>query len=492
MAAKSSSMAFEPTPAISDEEKENSGLHNMRDNVVPEHVGRPSKEVHFSPIPTPSPVPRAQSLATSTVPLLEPISSASLLPKFTQHSKSAIPHIDVNSYIEQSRSLLDIQRRNFERERKTFEVERTLWDAERKILLQKISDLESKLNPKPRGRRRYSNEHPPSSLLSFRADFSLASNFSNASSHRSSSTNSGGPPVWRTPDMGPTVTRVFPDETDNNKKPDLHLPSIAETGISPSLDGALSPPSGFKDTHHSPPVSIPIEKLDNNLDGIILKSTGLPPSIVAKVISPNTSSPHTPSPGSKTPTGAAQTSSTTVVAGALLIPSPPHLKTNAGHTPMAFEGPMTASGAASDISTPTAEQESLDQVERPTRPPHERADSYFPEVSPKKDEQVDRTGAEEPPATSMDDEDKELKGPLAMESQHEEGKGNAFLSELDARLLAEAKRAVSPPKQSTAEEEVKNTRRDLERDDDEGPRLRLKKSTNFGSAFGASDCVIRR
>lgn len=478
-----SSMAFEPTPAIPEAGKENGDANAGHDteNPMGEHVGRPTKEVHFSSIPS---LPqRAQSLAT-TVPFLEPISSASSLPKQSRHSK---PQIDMNAYIEQSRALLDIQRKNFERERKTFEAERKLWDAERKMLLLKIADLELKSNQKLGNKRRYSNEHPSSSVQTFRSNFGNVSNFSSSNFSKQSSAKSDHHPVWETPDMAAVVTRVFPPETDKHKS-DQHLPSIAESGISPTLDGALSPNRQPGNQHHSASVSIPIERLDSSLDGINLKSTALPPSIVAKVISPSEISPNSHSPGSRTPTGVAVTKAPQVPTS-LLIPSPPNLKTNAGHTPLAFEGSVTVSEGPSDVSTPIRPQElsSAPAEPRPVRPPTERADSYFPDISPQKSESIDTFGAHEPLASAMENEDKELKGPLTMESDHKEGSDNAFLSELDAKLLMEAKRIISPQSDSTepGPDDIARTEGD---DLEDGPRLRLKKSTNFGSAFGSSDC----
>ncbi|KKY19184.1 hypothetical protein UCRPC4_g04558 [Phaeomoniella chlamydospora] len=392
----------------------------------------------------------------------------------------------MNAYIEQSRALLETQRRNFEHERETFEAERTLWDAERKMLLAKIADLELRLNKQKGPKRRYSNETPASSSQSFRSDFSLSNNFTLPP--RDSSTTAETPPVWETPDMGPAVTRVFSDENKHFKRIELKLPSISEYQSPPSLDGALSPNAKPIDPSQVP-ISIPIEKLDSRLDGITLKSTALPPFIVAKVITPNSSSPHTPSPQPKTPNGAANSE---VGLSMLQVTDPPYLKTNAGHTPLAFDGPLDVSRDASDFSTPTQKVKDEKPLEAvpPTRPPNERADSYFPDVSPPKSEVVDPVGAEEPPATvGVDDGEVELKGPLMLESQPKDGEDNEFLKELDARLLMEAKKIVGPSKPEPEEggQDSVSVSQAGGVDDDE-PKLVLRKSSNFGSAFGASDC----
>jgi len=112
----------------------------------------------------------------------------------------------------------------------------------------------------------------------------------------------------------------------------------------------------------------------------------------------------------------------------------------------------------------------------PAMPPSERSDSYFSSaIETETDDEA-----------SQENGDVELKGPLTMDSSIEKGQDNRFLHQLDARLLAEAQR---PRQASMAESDGKNGFGKIDDDvDDGGLRLKLKKSMNFGSAFGSKIC----
>jgi hypothetical protein len=479
MPSKSPSMAFEPTPAIASNkenfspltENPNTSTHDRRSER------RSSKEVHFSPVM--SPARRAQSLATS-VPFLEPISSASQLPRQSLRIKNTAPEVDMNAYMEQSRSLLEGQRLNFEREREIFENERKLWNAERAMLKARIADLEFSLNKNDSGRRRFSNDGSSASAQLFRKDFSQLSSKSISRASRGSSETNGGTPVWETPDMGATVTRVFSDEEQQpqSKKPvsiTASLPSIAEGAIEKPLSPRSTP--------------VPVTVLDSSLDGITLKSAGLESSFV-KVSSPSsTSPPQPPSPGPRIPK---EEKSLRVNLDRLLSPTDVNLVRNAGHTPMEF-GKATLSAetlsavesrksSETDVPTPKHELDSTSRLTRPPMPPSERSDSYFSTAFEFRD-----SGEGHARQDGDSNGDVELKGPLMMDSKHEEGQDNQFLNQLDAMLRAESQR---PRKEST----VENGQQDggvvkIDDDiDDGGLRLKLKKSMNFGSVFGSKNC----
>lgn len=475
MATKSPSMAFEPTPAL-ELNKENFSPLTEDPNSSAQHDHRErssSKEVHFSPVM--SPARRAQSLATS-VPFLEPISSASRLPRQNGRVKSMAPEVDMTAYMEQSRSLLESQRLNFDREREVFAKERKLWNAERSMLKARIADLEFSLNKNNAARRRFSNDASSASAHSFREDVGQNILSNGLRTLRGSSDSGGPPPVWETPDMGSTVTRVFSNEEQQPQPKKLNsipngLPSIPE-GATEKL---VSPRS----------VPVPVALLDSSLDGITLRSAGLESSFV-KVSSPTSTSPRQlPSPGPRIDR----------VAKTLrmdLDVLPPNINADlvkdAGHTPMALDKPVpseTASGVESRISPdagavgPAPERESAPDLgqSRPPLPPSERSDSYFSSALQR---QITRE--------SLDDGDVELKGPLIMANEPKEGQENAFLSQLDAKLLAESQR---PQRESRAD--IDEKKRDgfvkIEDEvDDGGPRLKLKKSMNFGSAFGSKNC----
>ncbi len=246
------------------------------------------------------------------------------------------------------------------------------------------------------------------------------------------------------------------------------LPSIAESGNEKPV------------SHRSIPV--PITVLDSSLDGITLKSAGLESSFV-KISSPSsTSPPNLPSPG---PRIHKEEKSLRIKLDELSSPPDPTLVRNAGHTPMEFGKAAiseTPSGVESRRSpereVPPPPQASIANP-RPSNAamqPSERSDSYF-------------SRAFEPETDSdplHNDGDVELKGPLVMKSQHEEGQENVFLNQLDAKLLAEAQR---PRQVSIAESDGTNGNGKLDDEvDDGGPRLKLKESMNFGSAFGSMHC----
>ena len=127
------------------------------------------------------------------------------------------------------------------------------------------------------------------------------------------------------------------------------------------------------------------------------------------------------------------------------------------------------------------------------RPPNERADSYFPSA----------------PIVEESEGDPELKGPLALKNESKDD-NNSFLNELDSKLLDVAKHSPSPlvgaddpgaEDSSTigdgddkARDEIgakENEDGDDAKSLDEGdsePRLKIKRSMNFGSVFGARSC----
>jgi hypothetical protein len=479
MAPKSPSMAFEPTPAL-DLEKENFSPLTDHPNAGTQRTileRRSSKEVHFSP-PI-EPARRAQSLATS-VPFLEPVSSASPLPPQNIRIKNVPPEVDMNAYMEQSRGLLESQRLNFEREREIFEKERKLWNAERVILKARVADLEMTLNKTNNGKRRFSNGASSASEQSFRNDLGQRPSFGSLRASRGSSETNGSAPVWRTSDMGATVTRVFSNEEQQtqSKKPvptSNGLPSIAENAAA----APVSPRS----------VPVPVAMLDSSLDGITLKSAGLESSFVRVQSPTSTSPPQPPSPG---PQIHKDEKILRMSLDGLLSPTDANLVKNAGHTPMEFGKPAvsgeTASGAESrkspeadaEATAPKHESRSGSKPNRPPMPPSERSDSYF-STAFEIDMHVD--------ASQRDaGGDVRLKGPLTMENKPGvDGEDSQFLSQLDARLLAESKRSREEPHidDQGANGGFSKLNDDV---DDGGPRLKLKKSMNFGSAFGSMKC----
>lgn len=383
----------------------------------------PHKEVRFSQVETP--VRRAQSVATSN-PSLDPsytgAHAATRSPEGTTYAEFA-------AYIEQSRSLLERLQANFERERAAFAEERKLWNMERALLKSRITLLES---TRKDGSDRSNGTSSKAAHL--RTDFSFQGRpDSRDPSQQNGGSNNGGQNghhVWEGSSPGSMrPTRVFPDE--NN------------FGHQPSLDAALSPQSRAVDRSMETSVSVPVEKVDSELDGIRLKSTALPPDVAAKVVKSN------PEPQRRMPEGRTPLKLKLSDLGA----PDENLTRDAGHTPMAILGTESYQSPTDDMAgeenplTPTTTRQQLQPVES--------SDSYFPLDLP---------------------DDPALKGPLSLQNDAEADK--SFLSELDQKLLDEARKAVSGPS---------DEHDDSDDDDDQNEpdsELKLKDSTNFGTAFG--------
>ena len=499
MARRSDSLSFEPTPAINADEEASNSTHNangITSTAHPDTSNRKTKEVHFSPANPPP--QRAQSVAT-TVPLLEPVSSASQLPRHNHYPKSVTSVIDMEAYIQQSRNILQTQRLNFDRERKVFEEERKvfdgerrLWNTERTILKAKILDLEAQVSKSKGEKRRHSNDSTRSSLQSFQSDIGQLSSFTSVNGSRVPSTsNISPPPVWERPENVIPASRVFsepsnvvsnPFTEDHSKHTNGHLPSISENSSFAALEKEISPSSLPPERITSIPISI--DQIDKSLDGIIIKSTALAPSFVAQVMNPEVLTPQrSPPPDSKPANGGVLK----VGMHGLLLPLDEKLKLHAGHTPMAIssaDSTCPTSGQSTEIPTPIQENPlaPVSTAHRPPPRPTERSASYFSSIEDDSEEPKAHTQGHE-----KENEDPELEGPLALSSNNEQGQSNAFLTTLDAKLMVEAKRyGKSPASAPSDESDQSGPPGDAQ--DDEGPKLRMKKSTNFGSVFGSNRC----
>ena len=373
-----------------------------------------------------------------------------------------------------------------------FEGERRLWNAERALLKAKIHDLEAAVHKSKGEKLRYSNDSTRSSIQSFRSDHRQFPSFNSVSGSRVPSTsNTSPPPIWEGPEHMVPASRVFsepsnmvlnPFTEDHTSHTNGHLPSISENGSFPTLHKDISPNSLPPERALSVP--IPIDKIDKSLDGITLRSTALAPSFVAKVMTPDAMTPQcSPSPNSKPAGGGGLR----VGVDGLLSPLDEKLRLHAGHTPMAIATAVSTgptSGQSTEIPTPIEEKPPapVSTARRPPPRPTERADSYFSSIA---------DSDQEPKSTDeghdKENDDPELKGPLALSSNNEHGQSNAFLNTLDAKLMMEAKRYVRSP-ESTQSDENSQSSAPCGTQDDEGPRLRMRKSINFGSAFGSNRC----
>ena len=377
------------------------------------------------------------------------------------------PQVASARYVKQFQALMEHQRH-------TFDEERALWNIERMELHEKITQLAGSLH-------QYQAISP--------SQISSSINSSDSESHRNSSvwsllskdgssdtsTDTTGDEIWRGPKTDVQPTRTFSDPTTQSTKPRGRdrLPSIAEDTTCGRKDS-----SDLQSGLRKPSVSG--AQTDKSLDGINFKSSTFSP-VPDKVMTPQSPSPRTTSPSRLSP-------------GTIQLPSyrydsplDPYTK-DAGHTPLARRTYFHIDGASSegDGATPTQPE-----MERPPLEPHvsfaklpsERSDSYFPVVDreSRDDKDTSRDGEETSP-----DEDSELKAPLGLNSY--KGDDEQFLNELDSKLLQAARsEEFSPSGVGSDKESFLDNDGEFEQPEDE-PKLRIKRSMNFGSAFGAKTC----
>ncbi|KAL2043736.1 hypothetical protein N7G274_003255 [Stereocaulon virgatum] len=397
------------------------------------------------------------------VPLQQSVASASRLPGPSSRP-SPSPQLASARYMNQFHALM-------ERQRKVHNEERALWYTERTELQEKIAQLEDSL-------RRYETTTPSQVSSPVERSGYGASNFSsllNQAGSRHTSTSTTGDEVWRGPKTDVQPTRTFSEDSSQSSKPD-RLPSIAENA---PLSGR-----GRRDSsehsiggHHRP--SIDGAEIDKNLDGITLKTSGLASSIAPKkIMTPQSPSPQSPSP-SKVSSGTIEPPPST-----LGVPEDPYTR-HAGHTPLARGTYLNNDGASStgsaDGVTPTQPEQELSPLEPQytrVKMPSERSDSYFPKV------------AEETP-----EEDPKLQGQLGL--ANDDSKDRPFLNALDSKLKEAARKKGAEPDAvaGAADQDGGEASGSMGGEEDKEfeqrepePQLRIKRSMNFGSAFGSKNC----
>lgn len=475
MAPRSPTHAFDPTPALEHNPDNYTPLNHIRDmSTSGDSSDTFSKGVHFSDPPS-MPTKGRHSIATTTVPLLPSVPSASHIPQHGFQMTNSNPEVDITAYMDQCR-LWNTQLRE------SHESERRAWDIERTALKSRIAELEKKLNkgrdPK---KRRSSNDSSSTSMHSFRLDYQPFGTHGNQRPQRASEPTIAEPPVWKGPESTPPVTRVFSHEDDIS-----HLPSISEDDALPSLSKEVSPTSGGQDRTEN--VSVPIEQVDNTLDGITLKSAALTSSFDTKITSPQFTSPNrSPSPQPKKPADVFQLNVKT-----LLSPLDEKLKRHAGHTPMAFDGTLSSDAGSTNPATPKQEKPFAPApTKRPPLRPSENSDSYFSFTSAADGSSTENSkeGREEDQDAVVElDGDRALRGPLMLDPSAQTIAANSFLSQVDAKLSEEvAHREKSEVNFSNGNHEKSSGQSQdssAQEGDDGMPRLKIKNSMNFGSAWG--------
>ena len=478
MGTRSPTHAFDPTPALEHSPGQFSPLNSSTMMITNEGGSDiASKNVRFSQHPFLPPAGR-HSIATSNVPLLEPVSSASQIPKHTFPVHNAAPGVDITAYIAECNTLNT-------KLREVHESERRAWNIERTALKARITELEHILNKIRDPKRRSSNDSSVKYVHSFRSEFGRFSGTNGTTRGRISSEPiiQTSQPAWKGPENTPPVTRVFTYDEDIP-----HLPSISEDEPLPALTKEISP----KTLEKIESLSIPISRIDNTLDGITLKSTAFTSSF-NKATSPQFASPaRSPSPNPK-PKHPAD-GLLHIDSNRLISPLDEKLRLFAGHTPMAFDRTVSTSSASSERLTPRQEKPAAPvPTSRPPLRPAENSDSYFSftaegqhhvaEQAIPEEQEVGQEGIYET------EEDPALAGPLMLDSGAKSEASNTFLGLVDAKLSEAAERRSRKDSlvSEGSQDHGTNSRsqESSQRNDDDAPKLRVKTSTNFGSAWGS-------
>ncbi|MCJ1286479.1 hypothetical protein MMC26_005825 [Xylographa opegraphella] len=402
------------------------------------------------------------------LPLQQQVSSASQMPA-SPAKGSFSTHIASSQYVAQHRIFVEHQR-------SLHDEERALWHLERQELHNKISELEATV--------RQLQSKSVIELISPRGGIPPGT-FGSFSSNRGSQSTSGsaGDEFWRgaggKSDSIPT--RTFSESSDFSTIPDeRRMPSIAEHDSGSTPVASLAPMSReisheSSNSHHRP--SIDGAKIDKNLDGISFKTAALPPFILKSVITSQSPSPL------QSPISARHSPQRLDLSASNLLDVNSLYTKDAGHTPLARGASVYSSGTSEQVTPKLPDTEDGRLEPRPSvavsRPPNERSDSYFPL----------------PPDTIDEaDEDPTLKDPLGL--QNDISADKSFLGELDHKLLQAARSHTFSPAETSQPDgpDKENKSRGGGGDDksfdqpESEPKLRIKRSMNFGSQFGAKTC----
>ncbi|KAL8920401.1 MAG: hypothetical protein Q9208_006282 [Pyrenodesmia sp. 3 TL-2023] len=378
----------------------------------------------------------------------------------TPNKWSSSPQIPPDAYISEYQKAMNHQRH-------AFDSERVMWNIERTELVEKIANLEELLS-------QYQGSPSAQQSASARITASSSGSPTLGSYPRRSiehSINEFRRGVGGQSENKPT--RIFSDSTTYMHTNPKRHPNVAANLPASRPTRSLS--KGLKESVSAQRSTAVDPDSQKHYDGITFKST------IARSTEP------TPPKGSS----AGSLSLSRESPGHLQLPtvhevpvvaSPmgeENLTLHAGHTPLARPVPGldgTTSAIESDLPTPTLESERppLEPRSSFTKVPSERADSYFPLPA---DELDPRSAGAEVDTPADAQQDPELQGPLGL--TNERSSDNRFLSELDSKLT-QAASSSNPPAAAGAQQMEGSIETDPE------PKLKIKKSMNFGSQLGGS------
>lgn len=458
---------------------------------VPDGVSSPA--ITSPSIPAPPSPPRRQT-----------VSSASEMPQKDVKAAVFSQHVASQYYVEHHRKAMELLRHQHREER-------SMWETERQELLLKVVELEAKIT-----RITHLQGSDVPSIADKLANYSIGSATSSRSASAPTSILSAS--INRDQSLSPStggghgsggMDKLSSIPEGNERHKIVSFAARVDGVSNEDLDRELAGQA------------IPGELVDKDLDGVMIKATSLPISIKKVILEDSRSgspsplhspSPSRPSPGNSSVPQRPVTIAIPSTQEILQLPSNKLYTHAAGHTPMARLADMSEEGTGA--TTPTApvavyvaEQEKppleprpSTQDVKPLRPPHERGDSYFnvpvPQTAITEEAAEEKTqpekcdskghddaeGTENIKAEGIIDEDPALKGPLSLPHKPPQGqseKGGDFLSKLDERLVNLSKEQNSSKRSSSLSE---SDNRNREGND---PPLRIKRSLNFGSAWGS-------
>ncbi|KAL8733258.1 MAG: hypothetical protein Q9166_002275 [cf. Caloplaca sp. 2 TL-2023] len=331
-----------------------------------------------------------------------------------------------------------------------FVARKAQWDKDRDGLMTQIGHLQDTL----RMLRAYSSGSQPTSTNALHKAPTRHGSYP-GTGHTNLKENTGNQ-VWLGSGGQPgavPASRVFSEPFVSTQSPG-RLPSIAEN-IPPSKSGrTFSEQLNLSMSTYKPSVIEPATQ--KHFDGINFKSAA------------NSSGSRSAQSGRSTDPSSSSRESPKTLQLPPTLEMPNNLTKDAGHTPLPRTNlALDGSAIESDLVTPTQQPEHnrprLEPLPSTTRPPTERSDSYFP------------PGADDDPV---------LKEPLSLKNEGPDSQ--RFLAEVDSKLHLAAKTLTPPTAVSVSESSVGRYAQEdfgFDQPEDE-PKLRIKRSMNFGSQLG--------
>jgi hypothetical protein len=422
-------------------------------------------------------------------------------PTFSSAAMATASHLASRGYVEQHRAFVEHQRQ-------LHDEERHLWHLEREELHERIQELERTV-------RQLGGQVDTSFCVTMGQTHRGSSASGYSSDHQSGMTTnpSTGDEFWRGAGGKSNAhsTRTFSEpagRTTSAASNSHQLPSISETSDpsqrKKSVGFDMSQTGVIHDFYVHPIPTVIGNQGKGSLDGITFKAAVLAPNGTTsnRSRSPSASPKHGPVPASEALERTPSSESREPKPQLLNLPASgltasDLLVKDAGHTPLARV--TDTESAVSSPATPkpqASEAAPAESEPRPVRLPAEHSDSYFPVVDeaaqlpPIQEDGVQHDEVPDDPA---------LNGPLALSNEPGGKENDGFLTQLDSKLLEaqaqDATDASEASETSSADQpsskypaHLNQTHLDELGDEQEEPepRLKIKRSMNFGSAFGAS------